>query len=126
MTGKWDHMYGDGYQCECGDAHVDTCQGCVATYPDDMGDVTTATYMTPAQITTNVIVPGVEVAVTVAYPNGESWGGVLRNSKAPRHGRYPASGGQLWCPACEAPVEECREADEIRRRLAALEGRVDE
>lgn len=19
---------GDGYQCECGDAHVDTCQGC--------------------------------------------------------------------------------------------------
>lgn len=85
-----------------------------------------STYMTPTQITTNVIVPGVEVAVTVAYPNGESWGGVLRNSKAPRHGRYPASGGQLWCPACEAPVEECREADEIRRRLAALEGRVDE
>lgn len=75
-----------------------------------------STYMTPTQITTNVIVPGVEVAVTVAYPNGESWGGVLRNSKAPRHGRYPASGGQLWCPACEAPVEECREADEIRRR----------
>ena len=27
------------------------------------------TYMTPAQITTNVITPGVEVAVTVAYPN---------------------------------------------------------
>ena len=41
------------------------------------------------QITTNVITPGVEVAVTVAYPNGESWGGVLRNTKAPRHGRYP-------------------------------------
>ena len=85
-----------------------------------------STYMTPAQITTNVIVPGVEVSVFVHYPNGEAWAGRLRNSKAPRHGRYPASGGQLWCPACEAPVEECREADEIRRRLAALEGRVDE
>lgn len=31
-----------------------------------------------------------------------------------------------WCPACEAPVEECREAAEIRRRVAELEGRVDD
>ncbi len=67
-----------------------------------------------------------EVSVFVHYPNGEAWAGRLRNTNAPNHGRYPASGGQLWCPACEAPVEECREADEIRRRLAALEGRVDE
>ena len=81
--------------------------------------------MIPAQITTNVLTPNVEVAVTVVYPDGSSWGGVLRNSKAPKHGRYPASGGQLWCPACEAPVEECREADEIRRRIANLEGRID-
>ena len=85
-----------------------------------------STYMTPAQITTNVITPGVEVVAIVHYPNGEAWAGRLRNTNAPNHGRYPASGGQLWCPACEAPVEECREADEIRRRLAALEGRVDE
>ena len=85
-----------------------------------------STYMTPAQITTNVITPGVEVAVTVAYPNGESWGGVLRNSKAPRPGRFPPRGGPLWCPASAAPREGCRAAHEIRRRLAALEGRVDE
>ena len=134
------------------------------------------TYMTPTQISTNVITPGVEVSVVVAYPNGESWAGTLRNTTVrkrherkhigdgriwcpacnkpvdqcpqqrhdplpasgwrganPRRGRVPPRGahplpvplGQLWCPTCETPVEECVEADEIRR-LAALEGRVDE
>ena len=38
----------------------------------------------------------------------------------------PPAVGSWWCPACEAPVEECREADEIRRRIANLEGRIDD
>jgi len=112
------------------------------------------TWMHPTQISTTVLVPGKEVSVVVAYPNGESWAGTLRNTTVrkrherkhigdgriwcpacnkpvdqcpqQRHDPLPASGGQLWCPACEAPVEECVEADEIRRRLAALEGRNDE
>lgn len=112
------------------------------------------TYMTPTQISTNVLVPGKEVSVVVAYPNGESWAGTLRNTTVRkrherkaigdgriwcpacnteadrcdviRHDPLPASGGQLWCPTCEVPVEECREAGEIRRRIANLEGRTDD
>jgi len=112
------------------------------------------TWMQPTQISTNVLVPGKEVSVVVAYPNGESWAGTLRNTTVRkrherkaigdgriwcpacnteadrcdviRHDPLPASGGVLWCPTCEVPVEECREADDIRRRVANLEGRTDD
>ena len=82
--------------------------------------------ISPMQITTNVITPGVEMSIFIALPDTTVWTGTIRRADAPKHGRHPASGGQLWCPACEAPVEECREAAEIRRRVAELEGRVDD
>lgn len=31
-----------------------------------------------------------------------------------------------WCPACNGPADQCAETEEIRRRIANLEGGVDE
>jgi len=99
-----------------------------ATYPDDMGEVVTASsWMNPAQISVNVLTPGVEVSVVVAYPGGESWSGTLRNTTVrKRHGIHDIGDGRRWCPACNGPADQCKETEEIRRRIANLDGGIDE
>ena len=39
------------------------------------------------QITTNVIVPGVEMSIFIAMPDTTVWSGTIRRADAPRHGR---------------------------------------
>lgn len=74
------------------------------------------TYMTPTQISTNVITPGVEVSVVVAYPNGESWAGTLRNTTVrKRHGARDIGDGRIWCEACNTEADRCTEAIDLTR-----------
>ena len=43
--------------------------------------------ISPMQITTNVITPGVEMSVFIAMPDTTVWSGTIRRADAPRHGR---------------------------------------
>lgn len=42
--------------------------------------------------------------------------GAMSDSLA--HSPYPSNEGQLWCPRCEAPWEECLARPTHRRRYA--------